>query len=290
MARSPPGGTVNFVTKQPLSDPYYFIEETAGNFNFYRGEIDLSGPVDESGRVLYRLNASYRDQEFFTDFSETRNLVVAPVISIELGENTNLTVEGAYKSLYQDDYNLGLPATGTIFSNPNGDIPRDRITNEGELGVSATRIGYRLEHRFNENWSFNNTFRYGYVNYDGGGINIGTELLPDNRTLLRTFNDLQDQYYDYRFVTNILGRFSTGSIDHQLLFGVDLGRLDNSLSFTGKSGAPIDLFDPIYGQPPGEITSEIDSNTVTDELGFLVQDQIRITDNLNLLLQRFSLM
>jgi iron complex outermembrane receptor protein len=287
---SSPGGTVNFVTKQPLSDPYYFIEGTVGSFNFYRGEIDLSGPLDDSGRVLYRLNTSYRNQEFFTDLSETRNLVVAPVISVELGENTNLIVEGGYRNLYQDNYNLGLPATGTIFSNPNGDIPRDRITNEGELGVEATRIGYRLEHQFSENWSLNNTFRYGYVNYDGGGINIGTELLSDNRTLLRTFNDLQDQYYDYRLVTNILGRFSTGSIDHQLLFGIDLGRLDNSLRFTGRSGAPIDLFDPIYGQSSGDITFELDTNTVTDELGFVLQDQIELADNLNLLLSgRFDL-
>lgn len=287
---SSPGGTVNFVTKQPLSDPYYFIEATAGSFDFYRGEVDLSGPLDDSERVLYRLNASYRDQGFFTDFSETRNLVIAPVISVELGESTNLTVEGAYRNLYQDDYGLGLPATGTIFSNPNGDIPRDRITNEGELGVEATRVGYTLEHQFSENWSLNNTFRYGYVNFDGGGINIGTELLPDNRTLLRTFNDLEDRYYDYRFVTNFLGRFSTGSIDHQFLFGVDLGRLDNSLRFTGRSGAPIDLFDPIYGQPPGDITSELDTNTVTDELGFVLQDQIELADNLNLLLSgRFDL-
>ncbi|MGG6293644.1 TonB-dependent siderophore receptor [Leptolyngbya sp. AN02str] len=287
---SSPGGTVNFVTKRPLSDPYYFIEAMAGSFDFYRGEIDLSGPLDDSERVLYRLNASYRDQGFFTDFSETRNLVIAPVISVELGENTDLIVEGAYRNLYQDDYNLGLPATGTLFSNPNGDIPRDRITNEGELGVEATRIGYTLEHQFSENWSLNNTFRYGYVNFDGDGINIGTELLPDNRTLLRTFNNLEDRYYDYRFVTNILGRFSTGAIDHQLLFRIDLGRLDNSLRFTGRSGAPIDLFDPIYGQPPGDITFELDTNTVTDELGFVLQDQIELADNLNLLLSgRFDL-
>lgn len=287
---SSPGGTVNFVTKQPLRDPYYFFEATAGSFNFYRGEVDLSGPVDDTGRILYRLNASYRDQEFFTDFSETRNLVVAPIFSFELGENTDLIIEGSYRSLYQNDYSLGLPATGTIFPNPNGDLPRDRNTNEGELGVSATRIGYRLEHRFNDNWSFNNTFRYGYVNYEGGGINIGTELLPDNRTLLRTFNDLEDQYDDFRMATNILGRFSTGSIDHQLLFGIDLGRLDNSLQFTGRSGASIDLFDPVYGQPAGDVTFEIDTNTVTDELGVLLQDQIAITENLKLLLSgRFDL-
>jgi iron complex outermembrane recepter protein len=60
------------------------------------------------------------------------------------------------------------------------------------------------------------------------------------------------------------------------LFGIDLGRLDNSLRITGRSGAPIDLFDPIYGQPSGDITFELDTNTVTDELGFVLQDQIEL--------------
>ena len=279
-----PGGTVNFVTKQPLRDPYYFAEATVGSFNFYRGEVDLSTPLDDVKKVLFRLNASYRDQEFFTDFSRTRNFVIAPVISFRLGENTNLTIEGIYKSLYQDDYNLGLPAVGTIFSNPNGRIPRERITNEGDLDVTVGRIGYRLEHKFSESWSLNHAFRYGYLNYDGAGINIGTELLPDNRTLLRTFNDLGDQYHDYRLTTNVVGKFSTGLLQHQLLIGIDLGKLDNSLQFTGREGAPIDLFNPIYGRPPGAITSRIDTNTVTDELGIVVQDQVTIADNLKLLL------
>ena len=288
---SSPGGTVNFVTKQPLQDPYYFVEAIVGSFNFYRGEVDISGPLDDSRRVLYRLNASYRDQEFFTDLSETRNLVIAPAISVALGENTNLTIEGIYKNLYQDNYNLGLPAIGTIFPNPNGKIPRTRVTNEGNLDATVARIEYRLEHEFSESWSLSNAFRYGYLNYDGAGINVGTALLPDNRTLLRGYLDgFEDQYSDYRLSTNVIGRFSTGSIQHQLLFGIDLGRLDNSINFTSRTGAPIDLFNPIYGQPPGEITSETDGNSVTDELGILVQDQVTIADNLKLLLSgRFDL-
>ncbi len=279
-----PGGTVNFVTKQPLPDPYYFIEATVGSFDFYRGEVDLSGPLDEDKKALYRLNASYRDQGFFTDRSQTRNLVIAPVLSLELAENTNLTIEGAYKNLQQEAYSLGLPATGTIFSNPNGDISRSRITNEGELDVTTARIGYRLEHKFSENWSLNNVFRYGYINYDGTGINIGTRLLDDDRTLLRTANELNDRYRDYRMTTNVVGKFLTGSIEHQLLFGIDLGKLNNNLKFTGRSGAPIDLFNPIYGQAPGEITFELDTNSETDEFGVVLQDQVTITDNLKLLL------
>ncbi|MBW4643295.1 MAG: TonB-dependent siderophore receptor [Goleter apudmare HA4340-LM2] len=279
-----PGGTVNFVTKQPLRDPYYFVEATVGSFDFYRGEVDLSGPLDDEKKALYRLNASYRDQGFFTDLSQTRNLVIAPVLSLELNENTNLTIEGIYKNLQQENNNLGLPAIGTIFSNPNGDIPRTRITNEGDLDVTTARIGYRLEHKFNESWSLNNSFRYGYLNYDGIGLNIGTQLLADNRTLLRTANDLNDRYRDYRLTTNVIGKFDTGSIKHKLLFGIDLGRLNNTLKFTGRSGAPIDLFNPIYGQSPGAITFELDTNTVTDELGFILQDQVTIADNLKLLL------
>ncbi|MEH2180272.1 TonB-dependent receptor plug domain-containing protein [Nostoc sp.] len=31
-----PGGTVNYVTKQPLSEPYYNVEFTSGSYDFYR--------------------------------------------------------------------------------------------------------------------------------------------------------------------------------------------------------------------------------------------------------------
>ncbi|MBW4555523.1 MAG: TonB-dependent receptor plug domain-containing protein [Trichormus sp. ATA11-4-KO1] len=57
-----PGGTINLVTKEPLHDPSYTINATIGNYDFYRGAIDLSGPLNDSRTVLYRLNASYQDR------------------------------------------------------------------------------------------------------------------------------------------------------------------------------------------------------------------------------------
>ncbi|WP_084226988.1 TonB-dependent siderophore receptor [Nostoc sp. KVJ20] len=280
---SSPGGTVNFVTKQPLRDPYYFAEATIGNFNFYRGEVDLSGPLDDAKKVLYRLNASYRDQEFFIDSSKARNLVIAPVVSIELGENTNLTVEGIYKNIKSEGISFGLPAIGTILSNPNGKIPRDRNVNEGSINTEVSRIGYTLEHKFSEAWSFKNSFQYSrFYSPDLGTFPVG--LLDDNRTLERIYIEgLYDQR-DYRLLTNVIGKFATGSIKHQLLFGFDLGRQSIDSSGIDREIAPLDLFNPIYGQLPGAITFESDTNTVTDELGFIVQDQVTIADNLKLLL------
>lgn len=281
-----PGGTVNFVTKQPLRDPYYFAEATVGNFNFYRGEVDFSGPVDAAQKVLYRLNASYRDQGFFTDFSRTRNLVVAPAVSFALGENTKLTFEGIYKDLEFKKISFGLPLIGTIQSNPNGKIPRDRNVNEGTLDAKGARAGYTLEHKFSDSWSLKNSFQFSryFSSYsDPTGATFPIGLLPDNRTLERVYFNADYDQRDYRLSTNIVGKFATGSIQHQLLFGFDLGRQTADSSGADREIAPLDLFNPVYGQRPGDITFEYDTNTVTDELGLILQDQITIADNLILL-------
>lgn len=292
---SSPGGTVNFATKQPLRDPFYFVEATAGSFNFYRGEVDLSGPLDDAGRVLYRLNASYRDQEFFLDLSRTQNFVIAPSVSIALGENTNLTIEGIYKDLDLERTTFGLPAVGTVLPNPNGRIPNNRNVNEGILYAEGSRVGYTLEHNFSEDWSLRNAFQYSryystYTDPNGGTFPIG--LLPDNRTLERVYlNEAYDQR-DYRLSTNVIGRFATGAIQHQLLFGIDLGRQTGDSSGLEREIAPLDLFNPIYGQLPGAIIpgSEYDTYSTTDELGILLQDQVAIADNLKLLVSgRFDL-
>lgn len=52
-----PGGIINIVTEKPLPFPFYSAEATYGSFNTYQGAFDLSGPLNESGTLLYRLNA-----------------------------------------------------------------------------------------------------------------------------------------------------------------------------------------------------------------------------------------
>lgn len=143
---SAPGGTVNFVTKQPQSEAEYLFTATAGSFDFYRAEADLAGPVDDAGRLSYRLSGSFRDQGAQLEGANTRNTVLQPSATLQLGARTRLTLEGAYKRLDLDRQNFGLPAVGTILPNPNGRIPRRRNLNEGSIDVDQQRIGYRFTH------------------------------------------------------------------------------------------------------------------------------------------------
>ncbi|MEH2178617.1 TonB-dependent siderophore receptor [Nostoc sp.] len=152
------GGVVNYITKQPLSDPYYAVSASAGSFNFYRGAIDLSGPLNPSKTVLYRLNLAGQTIESFVDFYDEQKYFVAPVVSWQISDRTKITFSGEYQVRPKKFGQVGIPAEGSVLPNPNGKIPRDRNISEpySTTDASAFRIGYDLEHRFSENWQLRN--------------------------------------------------------------------------------------------------------------------------------------
>ncbi len=166
------GGTVNFITKQPLPDPFYEISATIGSFDDYQGTIDLSGPLNDSKTALYRFNAGYRSTESFVDFNEARKLSIAPDLSFSLGQNTDLVVEGDVNILERNGQQPdGLPAVGSVLPNPNGRVRRSfNSTGPGTDNLTINgRVGYSLEHRFNENWKLRNAFRYVFYDDDDRG-------------------------------------------------------------------------------------------------------------------------
>lgn len=285
--RSSPGGTINVITKQPLRDPFYAIEATVGNYDFYRGAVDLSGPLNDSKTVLYRLNASYQDRNGFVDFFKSRVFLIAPVLRLEISKKTNLTLEADYTDT-KNQIPLGIPAVGTVLPNPNGEIPRNRYTGERDNNIETrtSRVGYRLEHKFSDNWSFRNAFQAAFVRDRYERLALNTSLASDNRTLNRTARFNSEQYYNaYNFTADLIGKFSTGSIQHQLLFGVDLSRLDTLESSQDFGTAPsLDLFNPVYGKPLGRATPGFSTPSSTDALGVYVQDQVTLASNLKLLL------
>ena len=281
-----PGGSINIVTKRPLSEPFYAIDATVGNYSFYRGALDLSGPLNDSKTVLYRLNTAYRNSGSFVDSYTSENFNISPVIDVVIGERTKLTLSANYIETRDSGIGFGVPTVGTIFSNPNGKIPRNRNLTEptDEIEGTTTRVGYQLEHKFSDNWSLSNAFRYGFRDYYGTQTRPGS-LGEDNRTISRSFS-LYNQYFtNYTLTTNVVGKFSTGSIGHQLLFGVDLNRYINATPrFASADAASINIFNPVYGQPRGAFNFETSNKATADSLGIYLQDQIAITENLKVLL------
>ncbi|MBL1201292.1 MAG: TonB-dependent receptor [Nostoc sp. GBBB01] len=281
-----PGGVINLVSKRPLSDPFYAIDATVGSYSFYRGALDLSGPLNDSKTVLYRLNTAYRNRGSFVDFYSGEQFNISPVVSVAIGDKTNLTLEGEYIDA-RDSYISGVPVIGTVLPNPNGEVSRNRNFGEpsDEITQTITRLGYQLEHKFSDNWSLRNAFRFTFRDYSDRQT-IPVSLDADNRTFNRFYREYDLENTNYTLTTNLVGKFSTGSIQHQLLFGVDWNRLENfSPRYIQRQAESIDIFNPVYGLPLGEITfDEFSDNSETNSLGIYLQDQIALTDNLKLLL------
>lgn len=67
------------------------------------------------------------------------------------------------------------------------------------------------------------------------------------------FLNERSEQRDLRLSTNVIGQFSMGSIQHQLLLGIDLGRVTSDFSGQDREIAPLDVFNPVYGSTPGDV-------------------------------------
>jgi iron complex outermembrane recepter protein len=285
--QSVPGGTINLVTEQPLSEPTYSVGFSAGNYNFYRGDVDLSGPLNEEGTLLYRLNLAAQTTESFVDFFERQQYQIAPALSWQISDRTALNLSGEY--LYRPSVaaQVGLPVEGSILPNPNGELARDLNVSGpfGETDYNIYRVGYSLDHRFSETWSLRNAFRYSDVQRDNRLAAFGTSLADDGRTLTLDRSSGSDTEQFFNLDTYAIGEFATGSIQHQLVAGINLTR--QYYSFAGGSLTPstIDIFNPNYVRPSGPIdpSSLYGGSSATNTVGLYVQDQVELLDNLNLL-------
>ena len=286
-----PGGTVNVVTKQPLDTPLYKIEYQTGQFNLRRPSIDFTSPFDINNpeKGGYRLTGSYEWSDSFKDFEERRSFFISPVVKLINTDKTQLTAELEYGKYESFGAAPELPALGTVLDNPNGKIDSSVNLGEPSLATSetrATRIAYKLKHQFNDNWQIANEFLF--ANTD---TPVSTNIFPralqaDGRTLDRIVLDNPNTLTNLNINTNVLGKFNTGSIKHELLVGVELSQdsIDDKIDL--KLIGSIDIFNPQYSpESLTDLTFPLeDSKTTTDSIGIYLQDQISFNKNLILVL------
>ncbi len=296
-----PGGVINLVNEQPLREPRYELGFRAGSRGLLEPNIDITGPLTADGSIRYRLNALYRTEDYFRDFdTPLERFFIAPVIAFDIGDDTRFTLELEYSD-DQRPNDFGLPVIGDLVA----DIPFDRaVTDPGAKATSESfRVGYRFEHDFNANWQLRNSFFFNRfesrINSDFANLLAGAGLIPTafdeatgDRFLYPT--QINGSSRNLEVQTNVVGEFTTGSIEHTLLAGIDFASFRNirneiravfppDQSFIGR----LNIFDPDYDALPPlpdfddpEVASSGISEGFSDNLGIYVQDQVKILDNL----------
>ncbi|WP_051227592.1 TonB-dependent siderophore receptor [Oceanospirillum beijerinckii] len=281
-----PGGTVNTVTKQPL--PYFFAEAglELGSDSRARTTLDVTGPINDSVRA--RLNLAYQESEDSTDNWDNERVFIAPNVTVDLSEKTNLTIEGSYSNNDWTAMQGGAPLEGSILPNPNGDysksfnVSADDSFTERDSQNTNIRLTHALTDKINARAS------YTYLKNEADWQEYAYwELNDDNRTVDRIIFAGQDTYKkDKNLILDINGEVDTGSLTHKFIVGLDHRKSEMSRPTQIYFIDSIDLYNPQYTAldlASADLARDRTTLQDGDVSAFFVQDRVTLMDSLHLM-------
>lgn len=284
---SAPGGIVNAVSKRPLEKSHHLVEGEIGNFDRFQGAFDIGGKVGNSSNLFYRATLLARDSNTQVDFVPDNRLYFAPALTWKVTPKTTLT----WLSYYQWDdtqYVVDVPAQGSVLPNP----PYGRVPRKNNLGIPHwdTRVnniwstGYEFEHRFTERFKVRQALRYSDLDAKYRWSFPYTEGGRIDPTTLFIFST-ESPYTEGMFTvdTNAVLDFNTGkSIKHKVLFGTDYRFAKRDDVYYDTDAGPLDIYNPVY-PVLGPLFHWEDNGSEAGQLGFYLQDQLKIGDHLTVL-------
>ncbi|KXU32404.1 TonB-dependent receptor [Sphingobium sp. 22B] len=280
--RGSSGGLINRVTKKPgvnLGE----IGVSYGSWDDRRAEADIGLAPDDS-IAAYRLTGaveradSYRSQQFL------RREAIAPSVALKLGERTQLLVQGDYlRDRRVTDF--GIPA----FQGRPVDVPRSTYygsANARKDDYSQSRVysgTVTLTHTIDEDTSIRNALRYYDYRLDRQNTLVGSvNEVARTASLNRSALDRNEHgWFDQLELTR---KVRLGGMEHQLLFGVEVGRQIKDIRTFSRNGiATVDLFNPVLPVITSNGTLATDNRGTFDTLGYYVQDLVSIGAHLKAL-------
>ncbi|QDY69624.1 TonB-dependent siderophore receptor [Qingshengfaniella alkalisoli] len=209
---SGPGGLVNTVSKRPKEETFREVVLTGGTENRAEAAFDFTGPATENGRLKYRLTGVLRDADTPLDGYSDDLALLAPALTYELTDRTRVTLLGEYaQSTVGGTASYYNPSYGEASDLYQGD------PDYNDFDQTQYRIGYEVEHDLSEDITLRQNLRYSYVDADleySGYYPAGTDLA-------RYWGHYTEDMEVFTVDTLAEYRFSTGSIDHTLITGID---------------------------------------------------------------------
>ncbi|HDZ34863.1 MAG TPA: TonB-dependent siderophore receptor [Pseudoalteromonas sp.] len=277
--RGEPGGTVNLVTKRPTFDTSGELKLSVGSFDTYRADVDYTTPLNDD--VAIRLVGFYEDAKSFRDTIETTKQGFSPSITWNNNDNSQLIYELEYSD-QEVPFDRGvLSIDGEL-----GLIPESRFLGEpGDGPIEADVLGHQLEfvHDFNDNWSVLLGANYRDTSLEGFATETGFAGVVDGEVnRFRRYRDYDAKYQVFR--AEVTGNLEVAGLEHRLIIGVDSDKFENDQFVLRVRGDQfINVFNPVYGayELPTP-TANTDKLEVQESLGIFIQDQISLTDKLDI--------
>jgi iron complex outermembrane receptor protein len=263
-----PGGVVNYITKKPQATPQYSVTFEAGSFNFYRGEADLTGPLTEDKKLLYRLAFAAQGANSFVPNVEDNRVFVAPSLKLLTDGGGSLTLEGEYYYLDKDVNSGAKFFNGELFFDRSYTDPRNsNISNH-------YRIAAYFDQPINKQWSLSLSGQYFHTKRYLDPL--FTAITFNRNVLQRFYRVVFDDYFQYNLRGEVKGDFKIGASEHKLLAGIEYN--ESTSIITGLAGiafGSIDVANPSFNVPIPRVGPATQTD-FTNDLGFYIQDFVKL--------------
>ncbi|MCR4538773.1 TonB-dependent receptor [Pseudomonas sp. 18.1.10] len=146
-----PSAAINMVRKRPTQAFQASITASAGSWDNYRSELDVSGPVNDSGTLRGRFVGAYHDKDSYQDYAGRERGVFYGVSEFDLSDSITLTVGASDQN---DNNNInwgGLPVS------PHGshmDFSRSKTFGYSwsHQDIDNKTLFAELDQRFDNDW------------------------------------------------------------------------------------------------------------------------------------------
>ncbi|WP_426234701.1 TonB-dependent siderophore receptor [Pseudomonas sp. TWP3-2] len=270
-----PSAAINMVRKRPLAEQKVTLTGAAGTWDNYRGEIDASSPLNDSGTLRGRVVTSYQDTNSFIDDVEEQHDLFYAITEADLSEDTTLTLGFSHQKdktnyfwgssmIGQDGHHLDLPRSynpGTKWENKDQEINtlfaevRQQLANDWKLQVNANYS--------EQNALFSGSYQSRWVN----------NTLA--RTVYQSAHDENQAGLDAFFS----GPFEAFGRSHELVVGASKRIYD----MTTHNYDPYDTNWPINAGKPN-FTHTDNTREVTTQDGVYMTTRLSLADPLKLIL------
>ncbi|WP_337058998.1 TonB-dependent siderophore receptor [Pseudomonas sp. USHLN015] len=286
-----PGGIINLVRKRPLDQYQLKFNASAGSWDNYRTEADITGPLGFDGKLRGRAVVSYEDRQYFMDNRSTEEPFFYGVLEADLTPDTMVTVGASYARTHENGTGDGLPRYSR-----GGDLHLPRhtwyTTGQAYMDGHDEEVFFKIDHYLSEFWKLNTSYTYTYNKSDTEGIIPYGSV--DETTNIGPYwwgSYVSSWSKQSVFDTNLSGTFDAFGRQHELLVGADYQKVTSRWraadGMLGKGGY-IDLWNPGASPLPTNATDhdywrDYSPNT-REQYGVYSTVRLQLTDPLKLVL------
>ncbi|AEF21180.1 TonB-dependent siderophore receptor [Pseudomonas fulva] len=270
-----PSAAVNMVRKRPLADQRVTLTGAAGSWDDYRGEVDASSPLNDSGTLRGRVVTSYRDANSYVDGAEEDHGLFYAITEADLSDFTTLSVGFSHQ---KDKTNNFWGASLVGLDGRHQDLPRSYNpgTSWENKEQETNTLFAELRHQLANDWKLQVNADYSDLNalFSGSYQSRWTPNVVE-RTVW------QAKYDEHKIGLDsfVSGPFEALGRTHELVIGASKRIADMNT----HNYLPYDMFWPLDAGKPNFTRSD-SKRTVTTQDGVYVTTRLSLADPLKLIL------